>query len=201
MGLTQSNIQRIAAFVRKVTKAPNAETIVAETFQVLRQIAKINRLRIVYSLFPGRWTEWNAASNGLEIRPHDTWPAPDKKTPTAFFDTETQHSGFISAGGEGEQLLSVLDVLAPEVWSALLLRSAVDRVQKASSSEAELARATLRARDEERRHIACELHDDLGQSLASLKLGLKWAEDHIRNKQDAGNIIEELSKAREDVGV
>jgi signal transduction histidine kinase len=200
MGLSHSNIERIAAFVRKVTKAPNAETIVSETFQVLKHMANINRLRIVYSPFPGRWTEWKAASDGLEVRPHDTWPAPGKKTATAFFDPETQHSGFIAASGEGEKLRSILDVLAPEVWSALLLRSAVDRVQKTSNSEAELVRATLRARDEERRQIARELHDDLGQSLASLKLGLKWAEDHIHNKQ-SNNIIEELSKAREDVGV
>jgi signal transduction histidine kinase len=193
-------MERIAAFVRKATKASNAEAIVSETFQLLRHMSKINRLRIVYSPFPGRWTEWKSASDGLEVRTHETWPAPDKKIVTAFFDPETEHSGFISAGGDDEKTLSILDVLAPAVWSALLLRSAVDRVQTASSSEAELTRATLRARDEERRHIARELHDDLGQSLASLKLGLKWAEDHIRNNQKSDNIIEELSKAREEVG-
>src|SRR4029453_1872203 len=113
MGLSHSDIERIAAFVRKVTKASNAETIVSETFQVLRQMAKINRLRIVYSPFPGRWTEWKATSDGLEVRAHETWPAPDKKTATAFFDPETQHSGFIAISGDAEKLGSVWDVLAP----------------------------------------------------------------------------------------
>jgi signal transduction histidine kinase len=204
MGLSHSNIRRIATFVRKITKAPDTEIVISETFQLLKRIAKINRLRVVYSPVPGQWTEWKSAPDGLEVWRRDEWPGPEKKTATVFFDPKARHSGFISAlggNGENEEVRSALDVVAPEVWSGLLLRSAVDRVQKASISEAELTRATLRARDEERRHIARELHDDLGQSLVSLKLELKWAEDHIRKNQKPGRVIEELSKAREDVGV
>ena len=201
MGLSQSDIQRIAGFVRRATKAPNLETVISETFEALKDIVQTDRIRVVYSAAPARWTEWKAAADGLEVRPHDEWRAPEKKSITAFFDSENRHAGFISADKKGEKVRSALDVLAPEVWSALLLQSALARVQKAAISEAELVRATLRARDEERRHIARELHDDLGQSLASLKLALKWAEDLVRKKTAAAEIAAELSTAREDVGV
>src|SRR5262249_43642269 len=59
---------------------------------------------------------------------------------------------------------------------------------------------TLRARDEERRRIALELHDDLAQSMASLRLALKWAEDLVRPKPGMREVVKELSSAREDVG-
>jgi signal transduction histidine kinase len=193
-------VQRLAAFVRNITKAPNPEKVVLETYQVLQHIAKVDRLRVVYSGAAGRWTEWKSTPDGLEVRLHDEWPAPEKKAATAFFDPETEHSGFISTAAR-ELARSALEIVAPEVWAALLLRSAVERVQKASLSEAELARATLRARDEERRHIARELHDDLGQSLASLKLGLKWAEDHVGTSSQSVDVVHELDRARQDVAV
>jgi signal transduction histidine kinase len=202
MGLSQADIQQIAGFVRKVTKAPNVETVVSETFTTLKAIAAVDRVRIVYSPSPSKWMEWRIAENGLEVRLSDEWPAPEKKSVTVHFDAENDdHSGFISVDKKGEKLGSALEIVAPEVWSALLLQSALARVQKAAVSETELVRATLRARDEERRHIARELHDDLGQSLASLKLALKWAEDLARPKAGMAGLVKELAAARQDVGV
>jgi len=200
MGLSQSDVRQVAAFVRKIAKAPNPEAIVSETFQLLKGLAKIDRVRIVYSPVPGRWTEWISSSAALEVRTLEEWPEPENKSATAFFDTDSEHSGFVSTTVANEKARLALDVVAPEVWSALLLRAAVDRVQNAVASEGELARANLRARDEERRRIARELHDDLGQSLASLKLGLKWAQDRVRN-QEVSAVIDELEKAREEMGV
>lgn len=200
MGLSQPDVRHIAAFVRTVAKAPNPETIVSETFHVLKRMGRIETLRVVYSPVAGRWTEWNCAADAVEVREHEEWPPPERKAETAFFDTETVHHGYISTSRGAEKARLMLEILAPEVWSALLLRAAADRVQRASVSDGELARATLRARDEERRHIARELHDDLGQSLASLKLGLKWAQDRVgKNETDA--VVEELERARTDVGV
>jgi signal transduction histidine kinase len=116
-----------------------------------------------------------------------------------FFDPQNEQAGFVSVAHTGVKSRSALEVLVPQVWAGLLLQSA-------------LSHATLRARDEERRHIARELHDDLGQSMASLKLSLKWVEDQIRPKQGAerkrdseqpqtmDEAVKELSKARQDVG-
>jgi signal transduction histidine kinase len=132
---------------------------------------------------------------------HDEWPAPNPKALTVFFDPDNKQSGFVSVNSRSENIRPVLNVVALEIWAALLLRSAIERVQKATASENELARATLRGRDEERRHIARELHDDLGQSLASLKLELKWVEDQIRDGRRKEEAVEGLVQAREEVGV
>ena len=116
------------------------------------------------------------------------------------FDPEDERSGFVSVDKKGGKVRAVLEIVAPEIWSALLLQSALTRVQKAAISEAELVREIFRARDEERRHIARELHDDLGQSMASLKLSLKWAEDLVRPDPKMKEVVHELEAAREDVG-
>jgi signal transduction histidine kinase len=200
MDLSETDIQRFAGFVRKITKAPNVDSIISDTLETLKQLAGIGRLRVVYSQTPASWTEWKAAADSLEVRPHDEWPEPVKRAVTVFFDQENNHSGFISADQKGRNVRPALEIVAPEVWSALLLQSALTRVQKSAISEAELVRATLRARDEERRHIARELHDDLGQSLASLKLALKWTEDLIRRKPGMTEAVGELTSARSSVG-
>lgn len=201
MGLSQSDVRLMADFVRKVTKAPNVETVISETFKTLRSIADAREMRIVYSPAPSSWNEWRAGVRSVEVRPHDEWPAPDRKTVTVLFDPDNEQAGYVSIVGKGDQEKLALHVLAPEIWSALLLQTALTRVQKAAISETELVRETLRARDEERRHIARELHDDLGQSMASLKLALKWAEDQARPKAGTQEIVKGLSEAREDVGV
>jgi signal transduction histidine kinase len=199
MRLSHSDIHRIAVFVRKATKAPDAEAIVSETFHLLQDIARINRLRIVYSPAPGRWLEWRGASDFLEVRPHGRPPAPERNSLTVFFDFDNKASGYISAATKSVHGRALLEVLAPEVWAALLLRSAVDRAQKAFQTETELVRATLRARDEERRHIARELHDELGQSLVSMTLGLKWAERRILEERNPADAVRALSDARDNV--
>jgi signal transduction histidine kinase len=201
MALLDADIQRIAVFVKKLAKAPNVEAIVFETFVTLKAIADVDRVRIVYSPSPSAWVEWKAAEDGLEVCHHDERPGPEKKwVITSSFDTENTQAGFISVDKRGAKVRAALVIVAPEVWFALLLQSALTRVQKAAITEAELVRATLRARDEERRHIARELHDDLGQSLALLKLTLKWAEDLARSKEDVSTLVKELSAARDDVG-
>ncbi len=67
-------------------------------------------------------------------------------------------------------------------------------------SETELIRETLRARDEERRRITHELHDDVGQTIATLKLKLKLIENRINQNGSSVKAIEELAEARKDIG-
>ena len=81
-----------------------------------------------------------------------------------------------------------------------MLNAALKRSRRSPIQERELIRETMRSRDEERRRIAGELHDDLGQSLASLKLHLKWVEDLLRSRDAMDEAVSELSGARESVG-
>jgi signal transduction histidine kinase len=201
MGLSEADLQRIAGFVRKVTRAPDVAAVILETFTMLKAMAAIDRVRIVYSPSPSKWTEWRASQGGLKVRSSEERPAPEKKSVTVHFDVENNQSGYISSDKKNEKVRAALEIAAPEVWTALLLQAALARVQKAALSETELVRATLRARDEERRHIARELHDDLGQSLASLKLMLKWAEDLAGPKRGMTELVKELGAARRDVGL
>jgi signal transduction histidine kinase len=200
MALSQQDIQVIAEFIRTATKAADVETVISATFQTLKQLGRFDRVRIVYPPGPGRWIEWKVAKNKLGMQLHDEWPSPDKKAVTLFFEAENAHSGFISSATTKGKVREALEVLAPQVWSALLLQLTLSRVKKAAVSETELVRATLRARDEERRHIARELHDDLGQSMASLTLTLKWVEDLVRKGSGVPETVAELSSARQDVG-
>ncbi len=55
-----------------------------------------------------------------------------------------------------------------------------DRVQAAMAERQDLARHILAARDEERRHLARELHDDCGQYLTSLRAEATFAEELAR---------------------
>jgi signal transduction histidine kinase len=190
----------IAAFVRSITKAPNRETIISETMDVVNAITAIDGLRVVYFEAPGRWIEWKRTGRTVTSIAHDECPPPQKRMLTSFFEPAAKQDGFISAS-RNEKARVVLDLVAPQMWAALLLRSAADRVQKLSSSQTKLARATLHARDDERRDIARELHDDLGQSLASLNLVLKWAEDHIKNEAERAKVLDELRDARRSVGL
>jgi len=202
-GLSDTDIRVIAAFARNAAKAPRMGKIVSEAFETLKTLTGIKAMRIVYSPRASAWKEWKTTLHSLEVRDHDEWPAPDRKDLTMMFDPESDRSGYVSINRTARmngKAHHVLSLLTPEVWSATLLESALRRVQKASISEAELARETLRARDEERRHIARELHDDLGQSLASLKLALKWAEDAARPKSNLADVADELSAARANVG-
>lgn len=199
MELSKSDLRRIADFTRKVAKASSVELVISEAFETLKEIADITQMRIVYSPAPSRWNEWRAGRTSLEVRPHEEWPSPEKKVETVFFDRENDKAGFISADKKS-RTTPALQLVGPSVWSGLLLQSALTRVQKAAISETELVRETLRVRDEERRHIARELHDDLGQEMASLKLALKWAEDQARRNPDMDDLAKELATAREATG-
>ncbi len=201
MELSRNDIRLLAGFVRRVARTPQVETIVSEAFETLHKAAGVKSMRIVYSSAPSAWKEWKASAVSAEVRPHEEWPAPERKHLTALFDPENSHAGYVSVDGKSPRTAQLLELLAPEMWSVLLLSAALQRVQKASVSETELVRETIRARDEERRHIARELHDDLGQSMASLKLSLKWAEDLIRQRPKTGAIAKELEEARDSVGV
>ena len=200
MKLSPSDVRMLAIFGRRISKASSLDAVVSHTFKTLRKVGAGPAIRLVYSTGAAVWREWRAESNGVKDETHRDYPKPGRSEFTVFFDSNSGQSGFISIDRGSARADAVLEVIAPQVWSALLLQSALERVHGGLISEAELIRERLRARDEERRYIACELHDDLGQLTASLKLSLKWAEDRLRGKSGLDKVARELSKVRGNVG-
>jgi signal transduction histidine kinase len=200
MDLSPKDIRHVTEFVRKIAKAPHIETIVSEAFATLHKTAGVRAMRIVYSGTRGTWKEWSASVNSVEVRSHDEWPPAQRGHSTAVFDFADSRAGYVSVDKKSAKAAQMIELMAPQVWSAVLLHSAIQRVEKASLSETEMVRETIRARDEERRHIARELHDDMGQSMASLKLALKWTEDMVRTGSNGDEIVKELENARDAVG-
>lgn len=83
----------------------------------------------------------------------------------------------------------------------------IDPRKKSESEHTFLLRRLAQAQEDERRHIARDLHDQVGQTVTGLGLGLKGLEDAVRSRWDGGNggdpILERIRWLRdltEDIG-
>jgi signal transduction histidine kinase len=172
----------------------------AEILRTLQQLARVSEVRVVATEPPSGWREWVAGQRVAAVREFDSLPPPPSRGSTAYFDANRPEAGFLWTSTTAAKCVQALKLLAPHVGTAILLNAALKRSRRSTLHERELVRETLRSRDEERRHIAREFHDDLGQSLASLKLNLKWVEDVVRTRADMEEAAAELKLARESVG-
>jgi signal transduction histidine kinase len=200
MQLSEDEVKLIAKFVNSAAKASSMEVVVNEAFKTLNAINPIDSIRVVFPFDHGSWCDWQSSGKGAAMTRSDERPASSRRSLTVALDSESNQAGFISLTPRRPEMAFAVKTLAPSLWTTVLLQAALERVQKAALSETELVRATMRARDEERRRIARELHDDLGQSMASLKLNLKWVEDIARRKGLEADVVKELSDSRDAVG-
>jgi signal transduction histidine kinase len=200
MEFSESELSLLEQLGHKLAKAPGAELIAAEILRTLQQLARVSEVRIVAEEQLSGWREWVAGPRVAAVREFDALPQPSSRGTTAYFDTDRPEAGFLWTSSTDERCIQALRLLAPHAGTAILLNAALKRSRRSTLQERELVRETLRSRDEERRHIALELHDDLGQSLASLKLNLKWAEDIVRTRDEMAEAAAELKAARESVG-
>jgi signal transduction histidine kinase len=172
----------------------------AEILRTLQQLARVSEVRVVATEPPSGWRDWVAGQRVAAVREFDSLPPPPSRGSTAYFDADRPEAGFLWTSTTAAKCVQALKLLAPHVGTAILLNAALKRSRRSTLHERELVWETLRSRDEERRHIAREFHDDLGQSLASLKLNLKWVEDVVRTRADMEEAAAELKLARESVG-
>jgi len=200
MELSHSETRRFLEFARKLSKAPSGAAVASLLLETLNAVSPVEELRLVHWDETKTWKEWIALSKGVEARTHEACPRPRRRGTPVFFDPRNAASGFIWISSRDPKAVQMLELMTPQAGHALLLHAALKRAERAAISENDMARHALRARDEERRRIAQELHDDLGQTLASLKLNLKWAENMIGGAPDLAEAAAELSGARATVG-
>jgi signal transduction histidine kinase len=93
---------------------------------------------------------------------------------------------------EVAEILSVVgSLLAPSLESTLLL----DRLAKREHELARFAQVTIDSQESERKRIATDLHDGIGQGLLSLLFHLDAAEGAAFD--DPASVISEISRAKE----
>jgi signal transduction histidine kinase len=194
----QSDLRRLEDLSRSLAKAPPVEQIASDVYSFLQTFAPVSEVRIVAAPTPDSWKEWVRGENDAAVHTHKELPRTNPEGAAVHFDATYPEHGFLWARTNDKRSAQALALLAPQVWTAMTLRTALDRSTRSSVSERKLVRETLRSRDEERRHVARELHDDLGQSLVSLRLSLKWIQDIVEQK-DLPEASVELTSARESV--
>jgi signal transduction histidine kinase len=64
-------------------------------------------------------------------------------------------------------------------WQAVRIRRERNRSEHAATQLHQLAASLQNVRDEERARVARELHDELGQALAAIKMDVGWAADRV----------------------
>jgi signal transduction histidine kinase len=200
MELSQSDFSLLEGLAQKLARAPATEVIAAEIHQALQQICRFSEVRVVVAQQPSGWREWIAGLRVTGVRDSEAFPGPPENGTVAYFDPDNREAGFLWMSTTEHKCGQALHLIAPQAGTAIMLNAALKRSRRSTIQERELARETLRSRDEERRRIAWELHDDLGQSLASLKLNLKWVEDVVRARGIMDDAVNELSAARDAVG-
>ena len=200
MGISTADISLIGRFGRTVAQTQNMRSVVAEALKIAGKLASATELRIVHSS-AGKWKEWHASGSRIREYKHTEWPPPSPAAQTVRLDDGTEQYGFVSISSGSEDTRWVLELLTPHIAGTLTVHAAVRRARKSRILEMELVGRSLRARDEERRRITHELHDDLGQTIAILKVKLKLVENRLRGNSAAAEASEELAEARENVGL
>jgi signal transduction histidine kinase len=200
MDLTASDIRALTALGREVARAPGIEIVSAAAFETLRAVCRVEQVRTVSRSGPGSWTEWTAEAKKVRARALKSFSKPRARGCVVFFDENDATAGFVSASPNTPRLREALELIKPQIWAAAVLRMTLDRTARSAVSESGIAHAAMLARDDERRRIANELHDDFGQQLASLRINLKWVEDKIRVHAGLEEAAAELAGIRESTG-
>jgi signal transduction histidine kinase len=109
-------------------------------------------------------------------------------------------AGYADAVGRGERI-DLPDTRLQETDAvARSLHLASERLQQSTRERAMLLDRTVTAQEAERRRIARELHDSLGQYLTALRLGFNAIEPHCASNEAAQQRLHQLKVLAADLG-
>jgi len=190
-------LSRFAAFARRTLRNPEMRAVMTDALGLFGTGSGTVELRLVHAA-GGVWREWHAANDQVRELSQTEWPAPSPAALTVKFD-DGEESGFVSVSPVSSEAEGLLELLAPQLGTVAMWNNAMRQNRKHRRSETELVQAALRARDDERQRITHELHDDIGQTVATLKLQLKVIEKRLRSEFATAD-LKDLDDARETAG-
>lgn len=104
-----------------------------------------------------------------------------------FFTLAKKETDFFN----GERL-RVAEMMAAQAAVAVENSILFDQMESSNKRMRSLSRRLVQVQENERRHIARELHDDAGQALVSLRYGLRLLEKEIGQEGEAAKHVAEL---------
>jgi PAS domain S-box-containing protein len=182
-----------------ITDQPRAEEELRRANQALRALIQASPLAIIALDARGRVTLWNPAAERTF-----GWAEPevlDRPLPTIPEDLRGEFAaglgrsllGEMHSGHETRRLRKDGSTIEVSLWTAPLCDGRgepcgrmgvvedITERKRAEGARTALLRRIVAAQEEERHRIARELHDQMGQHLAALMLGLGALREHIQN--------------------
>ncbi|MBV8605983.1 MAG: PAS domain S-box protein [Singulisphaera sp.] len=188
-----------AALQAEIAERTRAEEELRRTNQALRALIRASPLAITALDSSGRVTLWNPAAERTfgwterEVmgRPLPTIPEDLRQEFAAGLAASLR--GEVHAGHETRRIRKDGSAIAVSLWTAplcdargepcgrLAVVEDITGRRRAEEARTALLRRTVTAQEEERLRIARELHDQMGQHLAALMLGLGAIEEHAQD--------------------
>lgn len=113
---------------------------------------------------------------------------------TGLFSLSKREAGFFD-----EEHVRLAEAMSSQASVAVENAVLFERMQASTLLLQSLSRRLVEAQETERRNIARELHDEAGQTLTSLRYGLRLLEREIERGEDVGARVAELVKRTDDV--
>jgi PAS domain S-box-containing protein len=188
-----------AALQGEVAERTRADEELRRANQALRALIHASPLAIIALDGQGRVTIWNPAAERMfgwgnrDVLGHPLPIVPEDLRQQFSSGLATSLQGGAHAGHETLRLKKDGSTIEVSLWTAPLYDARgepcgrmgviedITERKRAEEARTALLRRIVTAQEEERLRIARELHDQMGQHLAALMLGLKATIDHIQN--------------------